>query len=192
MAKETIEEGTGPAGAASRSSGLDNGKTGVRGAGSGYDLRILNFLRRITRAVDIQSRKVAAVYGITVPQVVCLVKIVEEGSTTITSLSKSVYLSSSTVVGILDRLEEKGLIERRRDRVDRRLVHLTATKKGRDLVDKTPSLVQESLCNAFRDLPELEQATIALSLERIVELMEAPELEVVPILDLPVEQGGES
>ena len=43
-------------------------------------------------------------------------------------------------------------------------------------------VITQTLANALSDLPELEQATIALSLERIVALMEAPEVDAAPIL----------
>jgi len=171
-----------------RTSKLESDKSCSKATEIRYDLRILQALRRIIRAVDVQSRKIAANYGITVPQVVCLVKIVEERSISTIALSRSVYLSSSTVVGILDRLEEKGLVERHRDQLDRRIVYVKATKKGRQLVARTPTLIHETLCNAFKNLPELEQATIALSLERMIELMEAPVIDTAPILDTPVDQ----
>jgi hypothetical protein len=35
------------------------------------------------------------------------------------------------------------------------------------------------------DLPQLEQATIALSLGRVVELMEASDIDAAPILEIP-------
>jgi hypothetical protein len=42
--------------------------------------------------------------------------------------------------------------------------------------------LQQTLANALNALPELEQATIALALERVVTLMEAPALDYAPIL----------
>jgi hypothetical protein len=42
--------------------------------------------------------------------------------------------------------------------------------------------LQQALARALARLPELEQATIALSLERIVALMEVEKLDASPIL----------
>ncbi len=147
-----------------------------------YDLRILRALRRVFRAVEIHSRKLAGDYQITGPQLVCLVTILDSAQITATEIAKRVFVSPSTVVGILDRLEEKGLIARQRDRADRRLVHVTVTDKGRELAARAPSPLQDMLVTALQRLPELEQTTIALSLERIVDLMEARQLEAAPIL----------
>ncbi len=158
-----------------------------------YDLQILQAIRRIIRAVDIYSRKLKSEWELTAPQLICLTSIVQSGATTTTRVAKEVYLSASTVVGILDRLEARGLVTRRRDTKDRRIVNVEATQAGRELVESAPSALQDSLEEALKELPQLEQATIALSLQRIVDLMEAGHLEAAPILetDQPNRQQGE-
>jgi len=159
-----------------------------------YDLRILRALRRITRSVALHSRQLAACSNITAPQLVCLRAVIGNGPLTATAISREIHLSASTVVGILDRLEDKGLIRRERGREDRRIVFVTATQAGVDLAESTPSPLQKKLSEALNALPELEQATITLSLERIVDLMESdgvvlaePKGELAsPILDVPI------
>jgi len=156
-----------------------------------YDLRILRALRRIIRGVDLYSKHLAATHRITVPQLVCLLHVANNGPLTATAISREVQLSPSTVVGILDRLEEKGLIVRERSREDRRLVRVSVTPAGAELAQRAPSPLQQSLAHALNELPELEQATIALSLERVVQLMEAPEVDASPILETaPVSPPG--
>lgn len=158
-----------------------------------YDLRILRALRRITRSVALHSRQLAACSNITAPQLICLRAIIDHGPLTATAISREVHVSASTVVGILDRLEDKALIRRERGREDRRIVFVTATEAGIQLAANTPSPLQKKLADALNALPELEQATITLSLERIVDLMEtdgvahgeAPGDLTSPILDVP-------
>ncbi|AQQ71548.1 Nicotinate degradation protein R [Limihaloglobus sulfuriphilus] len=136
-------------------------------------VRILMSLRRIIHAVDIHSRKLNQNYQITAPQLICIHTLASEGKMTQSALSKSVNLSVSTINGIIDRLEKKGLVARIRDTVDRRKVFVKLTQEGQSLADSAPSLMQESFSDALRKLPELEQAAIAMSLERVVDLMEA-------------------
>ena len=158
-----------------------------------YDIRILRALRRITRAVALHSRQLSAVSNITAPQLLCLRAIAESGPLTATAISREVHVSASTVVGILDRLEDKGLIRRERGREDRRIVFVSATEAGIALAKGTPSPLQQKLADSLNELPELEQATITLSLERIVDLMESrgvappePAGELAsPILEVP-------
>ncbi len=148
-----------------------------------YDLRIFQAMRRIIRAVELHSRKLASLHKVTGPQLVCLLTLKEHDSITATELSSRVYLSPSTVVGILDRLEEKNLITRKRDKRDRRRVYLSLTELGLELAAKAPSPLQDRLATALKNLPEMEQLTIALSLERVVDLMEARQLDASPYLE---------
>lgn len=150
---------------------------------SSYDLRILQSLRRIIRAVEIHSHKLAQSYRITGPQLGCLLAIRENGPITTTRLAHQVYLSPSTVVGIVDRLEEKGLVVRQRSRADRRQVQIGMTEEGERLAASAPSLLQDTLAEALKKLPEPEQVTITLSLEKVVDLMEARQIEASPVLE---------
>lgn len=169
------------------------------GATPSYDLRILRALRRITRSIALHSRQLAAYSNITAPQLVCLRAVVDNGPLTATAISREIHVSPSTVVGILDRLEDKGWILRERGREDRRIVFITATDEGIALVRDTPSPLQQKLADSLNNLPELEQATITMSLERIVDLMEsdvdvateAPDEPASPILDVPVSGGAQ-
>lgn len=156
-----------------------------------YGLRILKSLRRIIRAVDIHSKKLSQEYQITAPQMICLYSLEKKGPITQSALAKDVDLGMSTVNGIIDRLEAKGWLVRRRDQQDRRKVLLEVTDAGRIQAEEAPVLLQEKLSNALQALPELEQAAIALSLERVVELMDVGHLEASGNL-LPADKVSET
>jgi DNA-binding MarR family transcriptional regulator len=107
----------------------------------------------------------------------------EEGPLSSGKLAKKVYLSPSTLVGIVDRLEEKRLVMRRRDSKDRRQVQISITPQGEELIAAAPSLLQETLANALVELPELEQVSITMALEKLVDLMEARHIGAAPVLE---------
>jgi DNA-binding MarR family transcriptional regulator len=148
-----------------------------------YELRILQSLRRIIRAVDIHSHKLAHLHDITGPQLGCLMVVKNNGPINSANIAKKVYLSPSTVVGIIDRLEKKELVARNRDSMDRRQVFVTITPRGEKLIAETPSLLQDTLARAVVELPELEQVSIAMALEKLTELMEARHIDAAPILE---------
>jgi DNA-binding MarR family transcriptional regulator len=148
------------------------------------DFRILNAIRQIIRAADIDSHKLAADHQITAPQLMCLLAVVEKGSATATDIADRIHLSPSTLVGVLDRLEEKALVTRIRDERDRRRVEVTITDRGYQLASKTPFPLQYSLARALRQLPGNEQEHLAASMERLAELMGATELEPAPMLEI--------
>ena len=137
------------------------------------------------RAVDVHSHRLAAVHKITSPQLLCLRTLVDDGPLTSSALAKLVHLSPSTVVGILDRLEQKELAVRERSMKDRRQVLIHVTRAGVDLVKNVPSPLQYRLAQGLAALPEDEQITIGKSLEQLVELLELEKSEeVAPLLDI--------
>ncbi len=156
-----------------------------------YDLRILKSLRRIIRSVDVHSRRLAQDHGVTVPQLLCLLKIDELGALTIRELADEIYLSPSTLVGIIDRLEKHELVFRRRSVRDRRKVRIELTEAGNTLIAKSPSPLQNGLVEGIEELPELERATIALSLEKILVLMEGLPLTGTPEESAPILETDE-
>jgi DNA-binding MarR family transcriptional regulator len=155
----------------------------ARRADTPLDVAILQAIRRILRSVEIHSRKLSAEHDVTGPQLVCLLAALDQGTATATSIAHQVHLSPSTVVGVLDRLEAKGLVERRRDLRDRRIVNVQATPRGRALARRAPLPLGDRLAEALQKLDEGERRAIARSLERIVDMMEAREIEAAPMLE---------
>lgn len=147
-----------------------------------FELRVLKAIRRIIRSVDIYSRRLNREYSLTTPQLICLSTLHEAGTMTNSELSKEVSLSASTVNGVVDRLETKGLVIRRRSERDKRRVCIEITGPGMELVKKAPPLLQEHLTAALNGLPDLEQAAITLSLERVVQLMGIEDIDASPNL----------
>lgn len=160
-----------------------DGLTGNPPEEGALELRILRAIRRIIQAVDIHSRQLAGEFNITTPQLVTLLYVVSNGPLTASDIAQHVHLSNSTVVGILDRLEAKDLVRRARSTDDRRQVFVSATEKGHTLAQSAPSPLQYVFAKALNRLPALEQTAIALSLERIVDLMEARDIDAAPVLE---------
>ena len=139
-------------------------------------------LRRIIRAIDLHSHALVARCGLTGPQLMVLKELVETPPRSVGDVARGVHLSQATVTGILDRLEERGAVSRTRSRDDRRRVEVTATDRGRELVAAAPPLLQEHFVRRFGQLPGWEQTQVLSSLQRLVALMEAGDLDVSPIL----------
>ena len=172
--------------------GLEVRKSDSRGtdpAGLGahsLEGRVLRAIRRIIRSVDLYSSKLGTESGVTVPQLTCLLRVIEAGPLTLKALAQEIDLSASTLVGIVDRLESKGLVVRQRSSTDRRQVRVSATRRGEILAAGSPPPLQDRLAAALKSLPEPEQAAIAVSLERIVDLMQIRQVDASPILDTGV------
>jgi DNA-binding MarR family transcriptional regulator len=139
-------------------------------------------LRRIIRAIDLHSKMLVQRYGLTGPQLVVLKELAETSPRTVSELARAVNLSQATVTGILDRLERKGMISRRRSTEDKRKVLVEPTAGAVAALAGGPPLLQEHFTRSFGDLADWEQSQILSSLQRIVALMEASDVEAGPIL----------
>lgn len=147
-----------------------------------YEETILRSLRRITRAIDIHSRQLAQKHRLTGPQLVCLRQIERDGQTTPSALARQISLSQATVTGILDRLSNRGLVNRVRSDTDRRRVHVTLTEAGQQLAESAPSPLQQRFAQRLEALAPEGQARIAEVLQQIVAMMEADNLKASPLL----------
>ncbi|MCE0722581.1 MarR family winged helix-turn-helix transcriptional regulator [Legionella resiliens] len=132
---------------------------------------IILALRKIMQQMDYHSRRLNKCYGITVPQIVCLYEIYENGRVTISALSKKIYLSMSTIVGVIDRLEEKQFVNRTRDIHDRRIIYIDITGKGKEFVSAAPYLLHNRLNENLQVLTVEEQIALANSINLLVDLL---------------------
>jgi len=137
-----------------------------------YEQRILRSLRRITRAVDVYSRRLNVEFGLTTPQMLCLDILSKSKDMILKDLAQSINLGESTVNGIIDRLEAKKYVTRTRSEQDRRKVYLVISPEGKNMLKKAPLPLENKVSNSLLQLPEAEQVSILSSLERITELIE--------------------
>jgi len=147
-------------------------------------MRIIRSVRRIIRAADIDSRKLAAEHQITAPQLMCLMAVAEAKRATAIEVARRVHLDPSTLVGVMDRLEAKGLIKRERDLKDRRLVWIAPTTAGRTLVIKTPFPLQNVIEQALLRMTIPRRKQVATCIEHLAEQMAVQEVDSSPMLEI--------
>ena len=131
-------------------------------------------LRRVNRAINMRSRFLARQYGLTGPQLIVLKEIALHSVLPVTAIARAVHLSQATVTGILDRLERRSLVDRRRGAEDRRQNLIRLTPAGEEMLSKAPPFPDEGFTDRFRRLADWEQTQILSSLQRVVSLMEPP------------------
>lgn len=136
-------------------------------------IRILQSVRRIAQCVEHHSKRLAVTHNITSPQLVALLAIAQMGPSTLKAIGRAIQLSPSTVVGIVDRLEEKGLVHRQRDTRDRRNVFVAVTAAGQTILANAPSALPNGFSSALGALPEPERQALVVSLEQFATLLEA-------------------
>ena len=132
--------------------------------------------------------------GLTLPQITLIKALAHGRELTITALARELSTGKSTVVGIVDRLERIGLVERRRGAGDRREVHIAFSPGAQDRVLAIRTTVDSTFSKAFQSIPVEEIAAFELSLEKILGGMgnacPSPETESVPQTTTPVSEGA--
>jgi DNA-binding MarR family transcriptional regulator len=112
--------------------------------------------------------------GLTLPQKVVMQAVVGSQGISLKDLSRQVSLAHSTVSGIVDRLEKRGMVERRPDSADGRIsrIHPSAAVAA-FLSERMPALAAGPLDAALMRATEAERGRLAKSLRRLRELLEA-------------------
>lgn len=145
---------------------------------------VLVALRRVIRATDLHSKHLAKTTGLTTPQILLLQTIRDKGEITIGELANEMSLSQATVTSILDRLEKRELVYRKRSNADKRKVHAHLTEQAVETLKDAPIPLQEHFAQQFGNLQEWEQTMIISSLQRIAQMMNAQDIDASPVLDV--------
>lgn len=93
-------------------------------------------------------------YGLTPAQYGVLSCLWDREASTPKQLAEELYLEMSTISGVLDRMQKKGLIERAANEADRRGVIITATEKGmvlKEPVIETIAMLNKRVMSVFND-----------------------------------------
>jgi DNA-binding MarR family transcriptional regulator len=112
--------------------------------------------------------------NLTSPQISVMRTVVSNKGISLKDLSHAVSLAHSTVSGIVDRLEKRGMIERRPDEADGRISRIFPTAVVSEFVrDQIPALTRRPLEAAMERATEAERGEIAAALKRLRELLGA-------------------
>lgn len=109
----------------------------------------------------------------TSPQMNVMRVVVKHGGISLKDLSAAVSLAHSTVSGIVDRLESRGMIERRADAADGRVTLICPTPVVKEFVrDQIPALVRRPLAAALERASHTDRAAIVHAVRRLRKLLE--------------------
>jgi DNA-binding MarR family transcriptional regulator len=111
--------------------------------------------------------------NLTGPQRVVMHALVLSQGLSLKQLSAQVSLAHSTVSGIVDRLQARGMVIRRRDESDGRASVIAPSSEVRDfLANRMPELAITPLAEALRAASDTERVTILRGLRKLRALIE--------------------
>jgi DNA-binding MarR family transcriptional regulator len=151
-----------------------NGMADRRRAISALAEEMARDLSSIRRALRRPFEAEIAKGNLTVPQTGVMQVVVRSNGISLKDLSHAVSLAHSTVSGIVDRLEKRGMIKRLPDETDGRISRIYPTEAVSEFVrDHIPALTRGPLEAALERASEAERAEISTALQRLRELLEA-------------------
>ena len=104
-------------------------------------------IRKIVRSLNLESKGIQKEFGLSITQLMCLGHLHNSVNyqSTHKELMELLSLNSSTVTGIINRLEKRGYIARMRKTGDRRVTFITLTASGFKLLEETPNILHDRL-----------------------------------------------
>ena len=104
---------------------------------------------------------------LTPPQFYVLATIGYAGSLPFGEIGAKMMVTVSNLTGIVDRLEEKKLVIRKRDQKDRRVVRVSLTDKGAKLYKTTIPQFETSISEIFNSLDRTQQKELSGLLRKL-------------------------
>lgn len=129
-------------------------------------------LRKIAVLIRHHTREMLTQYGLTLPQYYALIHL-RNNCMTMGELCSHLYLASSTVTDLVDRMENAGLVKRARSEEDRRIIRLELLPPGEEVVKRVMDDRMEFLSKKLVMLEDSQVTSLLDSLTNLYGLMKA-------------------
>ncbi len=106
------------------------------------------------------------------PQVHTLLALGHEGALAMGDLARRVAVTEKTITGLVDRLQRDGLVERRRDGADRRVIHVGLTPAGAALAARLDAEVLQALTRLLSRLGAADRRDLFRIIEKLTHALE--------------------
>ncbi len=107
-------------------------------------------------------------FGLTPFHWVVLCCLWEEDGLATCSIGEKLQQVGGTITGVLDRMEERGLIRRERDARDRRIWRIWLTEEGKQLKAVLPPIALEIREQAMKGIPDDERERFSKLLDQAI------------------------
>ena len=133
---------------------------------------VIDNLRLTIKAMNEYSKYEEKETGLTGPQLWAIKLVAGNAPIKVSDLARRMYLHPATVVGILDRLASKGLVQRSRSTEDKRVVEIDLTTQGWAVVNKVPDVAEGMLAKRLETLPEKRFSHVSKGMMEIASILQ--------------------
>lgn len=124
-------------------------------------------IRDLSRLLSRRFEAAAQEHGLTLPQWRALATLYKQGGLSQSALAQSIESDPMTVSGLLERLEAKGLVERKPDPQDSRAKIASITDTAQALIDDMHKVADDLFDQAFDGIDEKDRQAAMNVLERL-------------------------
>jgi MarR family transcriptional regulator, 2-MHQ and catechol-resistance regulon repressor len=124
------------------------------------------FLMLMQTSRAIQER-IRAKNNLTITEFAVLEVLFHKGKQTIQQLASSVLISSGSMTYVIDKLEQKALLKRNACPEDRRVIHITLTENGLELMNNIMPKHEEFVDFTFESLTSNEKEDLVRLLKKV-------------------------
>jgi len=159
-------------------------KNAVAAAANPMDVRrprireILFLIRKLIHGNDLYTKELSKKYHVTSAQLNCLLTLYENGPLPPSQIARFMMVRSSTVTGVIDRLEQKNFLKRERNSLDRRIITICLTDAGKKMAQAAPPPIQQKVLDGLRRLPEEKLDQIIAALNTLASMLDIQDLDV--------------
>ncbi len=145
---------------------------------------ILIYIRKIVRSVNLETKRIEKKHDISIPQLLTLTFLRKQSDyqSTSTDIKNYLTLNSSTVTGIITRLESKGWIAKSPFKNDKRKTKIILTIQGLNFLDSTPEIMHDILSKKLEVLSPERLKALQISFEYIIDFLDIEKVEASPII----------
>ena len=138
---------------------------------------IIRLIRRLVQAAYLYTKELDRKHNVSAPQLSCLRVLDSDGPLPHSRLARRVMVKSSTITGVVDRLERKGFVRRVRTSADRRVITIELTPEGRYLARNAPPPIQQQMVDGLNQLDPAQIEHIIHSLKILTSMLDTGVIE---------------
>lgn len=124
-------------------------------------------LMQTSKAIQERIRDEMAKNHLSITDFSVLEVLYHKGKQTIQQIGNSILISSGSMTYVIDKLEQKGLLNRNDCLEDRRVIHVTLTDAGTDLMNKIMPEYRKLVDDLFGSLHADEAETLVYLLKKV-------------------------
>jgi MarR family transcriptional regulator, 2-MHQ and catechol-resistance regulon repressor len=124
-------------------------------------------LMQTSKAIQDRIRDEMSKYKLSITEFSVLEVLFYQGKQTIQQIGNRILISSGSMTYVIDKLEQKGIIKRNDCSEDRRVIHITLTAEGMEILENIMPKYQDMVDSIFGDLTDDESQLLVNSLKKV-------------------------